>query len=1513
MSRTGTTVGRRVLLGASILALVVLLSGVMGTLSGVATAVGRQAAPRSPSHAWGEGTPIHVRSSGRLRRVDAPTYAAPVASGSVYGLVTNASSAPLAAVAIEALDPNTGSGVASTVTAGDGSYTLDLPDGTYNVLVTPPTGSGYTSQTIKGVAVNGATEENITLVAANVSTLSGKVTDSNGNDLVGMTVGLIDQNGNPTIYSTTTAANGDYSLAVPDGTTDYLELQGVVVAASGYAAFNFSVETSTELTVNSDRTDDFVIPPIVGVQLTVDESSGIPAPAAGVGFGGGASAVTLSSGQVVNISGSDASATNTNQDGVIDLSAIALPSADAAYGVYLTPPPGDLTDIVTQPPLFPVSASESLTVSLNAGTLISGQVTDSNGVELSGVGLRFGSNGGKTSSNGDYSFPVTPGSTNYIGLGGSASAASGYNPTQFSMGTESTFTVTSGLIENFTVPVAGVLVTVLRPDGTPASGASVTLAFTASGELLTLPSGQVVGLGYAASTGTTDANGVVDLTAVPIPGAVYELDIVPPPGDATDVETLVNGLTVAGPAASFTESLQAGVPISGQVTDSNGNELSGVSVLFGSNTTISTTTSSNGDYSVLVPPNASYSVELAGGDAAASGFLPDQFRIFVNSGLAVGASAVTDDFRIPVARVHLTVDDAAGDPVPGVTAELHGLYGNALTLPSGQDVIVEAGGLSGTTDSNGVVEFSAVPLSGPQFSVLLTPPVGDTQYITTNITNVTISGDTVTTYILTKATTATATTTAVVDDSGTAVTGDTFHDTATVTVNGASVASVATRGERARQLVGDQEAGPVSPSGTLTYYFFGDGVTCSSDNIQKATADPVTLKSDGSVPNSSSVGPLGAGSYNFLAVYGGDANYSSSTSSCEPFGVDKDGTTTATKVVDEKGIGVTGDSYHDTATVTPVSQTGPGSRRAAAIEPGGTLTYTLYSGGCGAASGLRPRTIIGQPDTVNLTNGAAPPSLTSGPLAAGSYYYLAVYNGDSNYASSSDFCEAFTVSPAPLTITASSDAIAYGGPVPSIKPIYQGFIPGFGQSTLTQPPTCTTTATSYSSVATYPTTCGGASDPDYTIKYVGGRLKVGSATLVVTASTASKLYAAAVPTITASYSGFVNGDTPRSLKKKPTCTTDARSSSRVGSYPASCSGAEDPNYSFSYRKGTLRVLPAHLVITAATTFMVAGQPVPEIAPLYAGLVNRDTIKSLTTKPMCTTTALSSSVPGNYLTRCFGAQDPNYTIAYVNGVLTVVENPGYRTEGGDGGVFAFHKSFVGSVPPPSLGLHVFDFVGMAATTNGYWMVERDGGVFSFGTAGFFGSLPSKHIHVDDIVGIAARPDGGGYWLVSSTGTVYAFGDAVWHGDASSLGLKDVVAIASSDAGGYLLVTSTGVVHTYGDETSWGDCARSVAPCGSVPDIVGVALNGSGGYWLVGRDGGVFAFGNAHYFGSCPQTGSQCHGVGDVVGIASPDAHGYWLAEADGNILAFGDAKFYGRCGIAGTYCASLARPIVAIAS
>jgi VCBS repeat-containing protein len=242
--------------------------------------------------------------------------------------------------------------------------------------------------------------------------------------------------------------------------------------------------------------------------------------------------------------------------------------------------------------------------------------------------------------------------------------------------------------------------------------------------------------------------------------------------------------------------------------------------------------------------------------------------------------------------------------------------------------------------------------------------------------------------------------------------------------------------------------------------------------------------------------------------------------------------------------------------------------------------------------------------------------------------------------------------------------------------------------------------------------------------------------------------------------------------------------------------------------------------------------------------------------------------------------------------------GYWLLGKDGGVFAFGDAkYFG--PNRNQGR---DIAGMAATAsgNGYWTVDDDGDVFAYGDAIDYGSRPGPEI--DDIVGFAPRTQGDGYWMVAKDGAVYQFGAAGYFGGANTLRLtKPIVGMAATPSGkGYWLIAGDGGVFAYGDAGFFGSTGnirlnRPIVDFGPSPD--------GKGYRFIGNDGGVFAYGDAGFFGS---TGAVTLNQPIVGFAATATGKGYWLVGEDGGVFSFGDAAFFGSTG-----AFKLNAPIVAI--
>jgi Bacterial Ig domain/IPT/TIG domain len=197
--------------------------------------------------------------------------------------------------------------------------------------------------------------------------------------------------------------------------------------------------------------------------------------------------------------------------------------------------------------------------------------------------------------------------------------------------------------------------------------------------------------------------------------------------------------------------------------------------------------------------------------------------------------------------------------------------------------------------------------------------------------------------------------------------------------------------------------------------------------------------------------------------------------------------------------------------------------------------------------------------------------------------------------------------------------------------------------------------------------------------------------------------------------------------------------------------------------------------------------------------------------------------------------------------------------------------------------------------GYWEAAADGGVFAFGGATFFGSVPEalrpgQRLN-SPIVAMANTPDHGGYWLFAADGGVFAFGDAQFFGSVPgvlgpgrSLNGPIVAAEATPDGKGYRMFAADGGVFDFGDADFTGSLPGiGVAPAQPIDAAVSTPIGQ--GYWLVSGDGGVYSFGNAVFSGSAVGAIS-----GEVVSMATtPDGLGYWIFLADGTVVSEGDAS------------------------
>ena len=286
--------------------------------------------------------------------------------------------------------------------------------------------------------------------------------------------------------------------------------------------------------------------------------------------------------------------------------------------------------------------------------------------------------------------------------------------------------------------------------------------------------------------------------------------------------------------------------------------------------------------------------------------------------------------------------------------------------------------------------------------------------------------------------------------------------------------------------------------------------------------------------------------------------------------------------------------------------------------------------------------------TADLVDGTA--TMTTATLSVGEHEIIAVYGGDENAEPSASEPLTQTVQQAILLVTAGDASKVYGDANPVFTVNYDGFVLGQDASELGGVLGFDTPATDASHVGMYTISLSGLTSSDYAITYVDGSLSVTQASLTITADNQTKVYGAAMPAFTVSYNGLVNGDSAASLATQPTLSTTATDASHVGSYAITVSGAVDADYAITYADGSLSITQASLTITADNQTKVYGAALPAFTVSYSGLVNGDTVASLTTS----TTATAASHVGSYPITATGAVDADYAIAYVNGSLSVMQ-------------------------------------------------------------------------------------------------------------------------------------------------------------------------------------------------------------------------------------------------------------------
>ena len=481
-------------------------------------------------------------------------------------------------------------------------------------------------------------------------------------------------------------------------------------------------------------------------------------------------------------------------------------------------------------------------------------------------------------------------------------------------------------------------------------------------------------------------------------------------------------------------------------------------------------------------------------------------------------------------------------------------------------------------------------------------------------------------------------------------------------------------------------SGSGTPTGTVT---FKDGVaTLGSGTLSGGVASLLTTGAT----------TLAAGTHTITAVYGGDSTFTTSTSSnltqtvnqralhVSATGVNKvyDGTTTATVTPSDDRL--SGDMF-TTGYTAGFDTRNVGTGKAVSvsgisISGGASANYTLANTTATTTANITTRAITvtaaANSKTYDRTlDAAATPTITSGSLGTGdTANFTETYdtknvgtgktltpagsvsdgNLGNNYVVTFLNTTNGTITARALTVTATGVNKVYDGTTAATVALSDDHLAG---DVVTDAYTTASFATK--SVATGKTvsvsgiSISGADSGNYSFTTTATTTaNITPAPLTITADNQTKVYGAALPTLTASYTGLVNGDTAASLTTQPTLSTTATASSHVAGspYAITASGAVDSDYAISYVAGNLTVTAAALSITADDKTQVYGGVQPGLTASYVGLVNGDTAAAI--GGLSLATAPASSHVGSYVITATGATSGDYTISLHNGTLSVDE-------------------------------------------------------------------------------------------------------------------------------------------------------------------------------------------------------------------------------------------------------------------
>ncbi len=601
-------------------------------------------------------------------------------------------------------DSSSGEPIASAITDMNGSYSVSVPVGTYNIAFVPPLGSDYQTLTDAGVQVSAPIQINVQLVRAIAFVrFSGVLRDGGGESLSNWTVHVSSPSADVRVA---TGGDGSFSFMVPAG------LDEVVVEGPAsniyFASGEFTEDLHRDLTLPvhalTVRTVGASGDPVAGVTLSMNINTN------SVG-GELAPGMPLSRVYVQR-------SVETSTDGTAVLEVPDLTGSEDSVRVT---PPASAQLAATNFNIDNITSDQTVTEQLQAIAFVrfSGVLRDGGGESLSNWTVHVSSPSADvrvaTGGDGSFSFMV-PAGLDEVVVEGPASNI------YFASGE-----FTEDLHRDLTLPVHALTVRTVGASGDPVAGVTLSMNINTNSVGGELAPGMPLSRVYVQRSVETSTDGTAVLEVPDLTGSEDSVRVTPPASAqlaATNfnIDNITSDQTV-------TEQLQAiaFVRFSGVLRDGGGESLSNWTVHVSSpSADVRVATGGDGSFSFMVP--AGLDEVVVEGPASNIYFASGEFTEDLHR-----------DLTLPVHALTVRTVGASGDPVAGVTLSMNintNSVGGELAPGMPLSRVYVQRSVETSTDGTAVLE---VPdLTGSEDSVRVTPPASAQLAATNfNIDNIT--------------------------------------------------------------------------------------------------------------------------------------------------------------------------------------------------------------------------------------------------------------------------------------------------------------------------------------------------------------------------------------------------------------------------------------------------------------------------------------------------------------------------------------------------------------------------------------------------------------------------------------------------------------------------------------------------------------------------------------------------------------------------------------------------------